>query len=170
MTSFVSSIGTMLLRELVTLRKEVEGYPSDEHLWRLVPGISNSGGTLTLHLTGNLLHFIGAVLGKTGYVRDRDAEFSTRGLSRSELLNRVDQTTATLAQTFKTLTDEVLQSRYPEAVAKMRVTTGDFLVHLLSHLAYHLGQIDYHRRIISGTGPLLGAISPSKLMSAVALD
>jgi uncharacterized damage-inducible protein DinB len=170
MTSLVSSVGTMLLRELVTLRKEVESYPSDEHIWRVVPGISNSGGTLTLHLTGNLLHFIGAVLGKTGYVRDRDAEFSTRGLPRAELLNRVDQTTATLAQTFKTLTDEVLESRYPEAVAKMRVTTGDFLVHLLSHLAYHLGQIDYHRRITSASGPLQGAISPSLLMSAVKLD
>ena len=103
-------------------------------------------------------------------MRDRDAEFSTRGLSRSELLNRVDQTTATLAQVFKTLTDEVLANQYPEPVAKMRVTTGDFLVHLLSHLAYHLGQIDYHRRMVSGTGALQGAISPSLLMSAVKLD
>jgi hypothetical protein len=78
MTSLVGAIGTMMLRELVTLRKQIEAYPSDESLWKVVPGISNSGGTLALHLAGNLQHFIGAVLGSTGYIRDRDAEFSVR--------------------------------------------------------------------------------------------
>ena len=170
MTAMVSAIGTMLLRELVTLRKEIEGYQSGEQLWRLVPGISNSGGTLALHLTGNLQHFIGAVLGGSGYVRDRDAEFSTRNLPRAEILNRIDTTTAVLSRTFTTLTESVLESRYPEAVARMRVSTGDFLVHLLSHLAYHLGQLDYHRRMTTGSGPLEGSLNPSKLMSAVKLD
>ncbi|HEX7025334.1 MAG TPA: DinB family protein [Gemmatimonadales bacterium] len=170
MTSLVGSIGTTLLRELVSLRKEVEAYPSDADLWRVPPGVSNSGGTLAIHLTGNLQHFIGAVLGKTGYVRDRDAEFAIRGLSRSEVLDRIDQTTAALARTFSSLTDDVLGSRYPEPVAKVRVLTGDFLVHLQSHLAYHLGQIDYHRRITTGTGPLPGSLSPARLGSAETLE
>lgn len=167
MNSLVSAIGILLLRELVTLRKEVEAYPSDADLWRVVPGIANSGGTLALHLTGNLQHFIGAVLGGSGYVRDRDSEFALRGLSREELTGRVDQTTAALARTFSSLTDAVLSERYPEPVARMRVSTGDFLVHLQSHLAYHLGQIDYHRRMTTGTGALAGALAPGKLVSAV---
>jgi len=166
MTSLVSAIGTLLLRELVTLRKEVEAYPSDPDLWKVVPGITNSGGTLVLHLTGNLQHFIGAVLGGSGYRRDRDVEFSTRGLSREELIGRVEQTTAALTRTFGSLTDAVLASRYPEPVAKVRVSTGDFLVHLEGHLAYHLGQIDYHRRMTTGTGALPGSLAPGKLVSA----
>jgi DinB family protein len=166
MTSLVSSIGTLLLRELVTLRKEIEAYPSDADLWKVVPGISNSGGTLALHLTGNLQHFIGAVLGRTGYVRNRDAEFAMRGLSREELVGLVEQTTAALTRTFGSLTDAVLAGRYPEPVGKVRVSTGDFLVHLEAHLGYHLGQIDYHRRIITGTGALPGSLSPGQLVSA----
>src|SRR6185503_3972087 len=97
MTSLVSSIGTLLLRELVTLRKEIEAYPSDADLWRTVPGISNSGGTLALHLTGNLQHFIGGVLGQSGYVRNRDAEFGSRDVPREELLRQVDATIASVA-------------------------------------------------------------------------
>ena len=167
MTSLVGAIGTMMLRELVTLRKEIEAYPSDESLWRVAPGITNSGGTLALHLAGNLQHFIGAVLGGSGYVRDREAEFSARGLSRSEVLNRIDQATAALSQTFRSLTDEVLGRRYPARVGKVRLSTGDFLVHLEGHLAYHLGQIDYHRRMTTGAGALSGAMSPGALVSAV---
>lgn len=167
MTSLVGAIGTMMLREMVTLRKEIEAYPSDESLWKVVPGISNSGGTLALHLAGNLQHFIGAVLGGSGYIRNREAEFSVRGLSRVEVMNLIDQATASLTHTFRSLTDEVLGRQYPERVGKVRLTTGDFLVHLEGHLAYHLGQIDYHRRITTGDGALSGAMSPGALVSAV---
>jgi len=167
MTSLVGAIGTMMLRELVTLRKQIEAYPSDESLWKVVPGISNSGGTLALHLAGNLQHFIGAVLGSSGYIRDRDAEFSVRGLSRAEVINLIDQATASLTQTFRSLTDEVLRRQYPERVGKVRLSSGDFLVHLEGHLAYHLGQIDYHRRMTTGGGALAGALSPGALVSAV---
>ena len=167
MTSLVGAIGTMMLREMVTLRKEIEAYPSDQSLWKVVPGISNSGGTLALHLAGNLQHFIGAVLGGSGYIRNREAEFSVRGLSRGEVMNLVDQATASLTHTFRSLTDEVLGRQYPERVGKVRLTTGDFLVHLEGHLAYHLGQIDYHRRMSTGGGALSGAMSPGALVSAV---
>jgi hypothetical protein len=167
MTSLVGAIGTMMLREMVTLRKEIDAYPSDESLWKVAPGISNSGGTLALHLAGNLQHFIGAVLGGSGYIRNREAEFSVRGLSRAEVMNLIDQATASLTHTFRSLTDEVLGRQYPERVGKVRLTTGDFLVHLEGHLAYHLGQIDYHRRMTTGGGALSGAMSPGALVSAV---
>ena len=167
MTSLVGAIGTMMLREMLTLRKEIDAYPSDESLWKVVPGISNSGGTLALHLAGNLQHFIGAVLGGSGYIRNRDAEFSVRGLSRAEVMNLIDQATASLTHTFRSLTDEVLGRQYPERVGKVRLTTGEFRVHLEGHLSDHLGQIDYHRRMTTGGGALSGAMSPGALVSAV---
>ena len=161
------SLQAILLRDLTTLRMELEAYPSDADLWRLVPGISNSGGTLALHLTGNLRHFIGAVLGQTGYARDRDAEFASRDTSRSALLEQVEATIAELGATLPRLSAADLDRAYPLAVAKVRVTTGEFLLHLATHFTYHLGQLDYHRRMATGGGPVGGALSPARLASAV---
>lgn len=168
MTSLGASLEAIFVRELTTLRMELEAYPSDPDVWRLVPGISNSAGTLALHLAGNLQHFIGGVLGRNGYVRNRDAEFGSRDLPRAELLRQVDQAIAAIRRTLPRLDSAALEERYPEAVAKVRVTTADFLVHLTSHLSYHLGQLDYHRRIVTGGAALTGALSPARLATAVA--
>jgi len=167
MTSVAASIAGILLRELTTLRREVEAYPSDADLWRVVPGISNSGGTLAVHLAGNLEHFVGAVLGGSGYLRDRDAEFAVRDLPRAEVVARVNRAIAAIERSFREIEDARLRAEYPEPVAKMRVNTGDFLIHLASHLSYHLGQVDYHRRITTGGAALGGAVSPTRLRSAV---
>jgi len=166
MTTLTESLAAIFNRELTTLRMEVEAYPSDAELWRSAPGISNPGGTLALHLAGNLQHFIGAVLGKSGYVRNREAEFGSRGLSREAVVGQIDQTIAVVGRTLVALSAARLEEPYPEPVAKVRVTTGDFLVHLASHLSYHLGQLDYHRRLGTGGAPLSGALSPTRLASA----
>jgi hypothetical protein len=166
MNAQAQSIAGILVRELTTLKKEVEAYPSDADLWRLPPGISNSGGTLVLHLAGNLSHFVGGMLGHTGYVRQRDAEFSARGLSRGELVRLVDETIAAVERTFRNIGPAELAMEFPEPVAKVEVNTGDFLVHLVSHLAYHLGQVDYHRRLVTGNNTALGAVAPGRLRSA----
>jgi len=166
MTSQASAIGTILVRELTSLRQEIEAYPSDADVWRVVPGISNPGGTLALHLAGNLQHFVGRVLGGTDYVRNRDLEFSARGLPKSELVAKINDAVAAVEQTFRRLDQAALESEYPEAVAKVRLNTGDFLIHLASHLAYHLGQVDYHRRIVTGSTTTVGTVSPTKLASA----
>ncbi|HEV8150928.1 MAG TPA: DinB family protein [Gemmatimonadales bacterium] len=160
------SLAAILVRELTTLRLEIEAYPFDADLWRVVPGISNSGGTLALHLVGNLQHFIGKVLGRSAYVRDRDAEFATRELSRAELVGKVTGAIAAVQRTMGSLTPEQLDAPYPEPVAKVRLLTGDFLIHLASHLSYHLGQLDYHRRIVTGGAALSGVVSPTRLWSA----
>jgi hypothetical protein len=167
MTPMVEWIGGIIRRELVSLRKEIEAYPSDADLWKAVPGISNSGGTLALHLAGNLRHFIGGVLGGSGYRRNRDGEFATRDLSRADLVREVDDAIAAVERTFSGLSDAILATDYPEKVANVRVKTGDFLVHLESHLAEHLGQIDYHRRIATGSAVTVGTVSPARLGSAV---
>jgi len=166
MTSTASAIGGILVRELTSLRQEIEAYPSDADLWRVVPGISNPGGTLALHLAGNLQHFVGRILGGTNYVRNRDLEFSARGLSKAELVGKVNDAIAAVERTFRRLDQAALESEYPEAVAKVRLNTGDFLIHLASHLAYHLGQVDYHRRIVTGSATTVGTVSPTKLASA----
>jgi hypothetical protein len=163
----VEWIGGIILRELVSLRKEIEAYPSDADLWKVVPGISNSGGTLALHLAGNLRHFIGGVLGGSGYRRNRDAEFATRDLTRADLAREVDDAIAAVERTFAGLSDAILATDYAEKVANVRVKTGDFLVHLESHLAYHLGQIDYHRRMATGSTVTVGTVAPPRLASAV---
>ncbi|HEX5724110.1 MAG TPA: DUF664 domain-containing protein [Longimicrobiaceae bacterium] len=157
----------VLTRELRALRRQVEAYPDDESPWRMLPGISNPGGTLALHLSGNLRHFVGALLGGSGYVRDRDAEFSTRSLTRRELTERID---ATLAEVTAALDGRELEpdADFPGPVMGMAVRTDEFLLHLAAHLAYHLGQVDYHRRIVTGGGPA-GALSLAELPSVRSL-
>jgi len=156
----------VLTRELVSLRKEIEAYPAEEDLWRVAEGITNPGGTLALHLAGNLQHFVGAVLGNTGYVRDRDAEFADRGVPRTEVLARIDAAIAAVEQTLPRLAESDLAREYPVPVGKFRFETGDFLIHLASHLAYHLGQVDYHRRLITKSGTTVSTVAPWRLRTA----
>ena len=63
-------------RDLGKLKEEVDSYQNEANLWIVTNDVSNSAGNLCLHLVGNLNHFIGAVLGDSGYVRQRDLEFS----------------------------------------------------------------------------------------------
>ena len=133
-------------RDLDKLRTEVTSYENEEDLWKASDGISNSAGNLCLHLTGNLKHFFGAVLGETGYVRDRDAEFADKDVSRTEMIADIDATKNVVLSTIAGLTEEDLDKPYPIEVFGHPMTTGYFLTHLATHFNYHLGQINYHRR------------------------
>lgn len=152
MNGTVASIAAIIERELRTLRSQLESYSDERDLWLVAPGISNPPGVLAAHLVGNLQHFIGARMGGTGYVRDRDAEFARRDRSRDELLAAIDETRGVIHATLAALPEHELDKDYPDVVAGVRVTTGDFLIHLATHLAYHLGQVDYHRRLLAGGG------------------
>lgn len=156
-------IRVVLARDLRAVAREVEAYPDDEALWRTAPGITNSTGTLALHLAGNLEHFIGAVLGRTGYVRDREAEFGTRDLTRAELRRRIDAAAEAVDATLTQLSPEQYAAEYPVPVGGRKLGTADFLVHLATHLAYHLGQMDYHRRILVADPATVDALSISEL-------
>ena len=136
-------------RDLSKLKEEIGLFKDEAALWKTRGEIKNSAGNLTLHLIGNLRHFFGAVLGETGYVRDRDKEFSDSGVSRDELLAGIDRATADVEATLAKLTDEDLASTYPIEVFGHPMTTEFFLFHLATHLNYHLGQINYHRRLLS---------------------
>lgn len=159
-------IAAVFLRELDALTHELDTYPTDADLWRVVPGVSNAAGTLALHLAGNLRHFVGGVLGGTGYERDRNAEFATRDVSKSALLAEMALARRDVAVALEGLDEDALRQDYPTPVGKFTVTTGEFLIHLVSHLAYHLGQVDYHRRFLTGTGAVPGVIALAALSTA----
>jgi len=136
-------------RDLAKLRTEIDGYANESDLWKTGGTIPNSAGNLCLHLTGNLKHFIGATLGDSGYVRDRDAEFSTPTSSKAQLLADIDSTAAVITSTIENLSDTDFEKTYPIEVFGEPMSTGYFLVHLTTHFNYHLGQIDYHRRLLA---------------------
>ena len=136
-------------RDLNKLREEIASYKDEADLWKLTDGISNSGGNLCLHLTGNLKHFFGAVLGENGYVRDRDLEFADKNVARSQMLADIDVTKNVVLSTLAALTEEDLDKVYPIEVFGKPMTTGFFVAHLSTHFNYHLGQINYHRRLVA---------------------
>jgi len=138
----------LFLRDLAKLRTEIELYKNEHKIWYTEGEITNSAGNLCLHLIGNLNAYIGAVLGNTGFVRDRPSEFSLRDVPRAELLKMIDDTIAVIATTLDNLNEAILTQDYPVEITEGIVNTGYFLTHLSSHLMYHLGQINYHRRLL----------------------
>ncbi|MFI5219614.1 MAG: DinB family protein [Bacteroidia bacterium] len=136
-------------RDLLKMKVEIESYPDENKLWIIKEGISNSGGNLCLHIIGNLKHFIGVTLSNTGYVRQRDDEFALKNIARSELLKQLDATIAVVNKTLPGLSEKDLIKNYPLEKYGKTVTTGYMLLHLLAHLNYHLGQVNYHRRLVS---------------------
>jgi uncharacterized damage-inducible protein DinB len=136
-------------RDLNKLREEIEQFTDEADLWTTSGGITNSAGNLCQHLTGNLRHFFGSVLGGSGYVRDRDAEFAAKGTTKADLLADIDAAAASVKDTLSKLTDDDFAKAYPIDVFGYPMTTGYFLVHLATHFNYHLGQINYHRRLLA---------------------
>jgi len=161
-----ATVAAVLARDLATLRRELEAYADERAIWATPPGAPNAAGTLALHLAGNLRHYLGAVLGGDGYVRDRDAEFARRDVPRAELLADIAEAEAAVHRALAALPDARLAEEFPQPVGERRVRIADYLVHLTVHLAYHLGQVDYHRRLVTGDGRGVGAVSPRELASA----
>lgn len=153
----------MILRELSALQRSVEAYPDDASIWAMPAGVPNAGGTLVLHLAGNLQHYVGTVLGGSGYRRDRAAEFARRDVPRAELVAEVAAAANAVEYTLPTVSAKTLSTPFPETIGGQVLTTEAFLVHLAAHLAYHLGQLDYHRRIVTGDSRGVGAISVAEL-------
>jgi hypothetical protein len=119
----------------------------DEQFWSVKEGIKNSPGNLALHVLGNLNHFIGAKLGSSGYVRDRPAEFSSGAEPRAGILDSIDQTRSVVIGTISGLSGADLRANYPNDEGEVARTVAAELVRILAHLNYHLGQINYYRRL-----------------------
>ena len=144
----IEELKTVLLKDLASLRREVEQYPDDASLWRPLPGIANPGGNLALHLAGNLQFYVGEQVGHSGYVRHRDWEFEARGLPRTRVLQEIDAAAKAVEEALTAMDPAILDQESPSTMGGKKVTGGLFLLHLCDHLGYHLGQLNYHRRMI----------------------
>ncbi|MGO4773308.1 DinB family protein [Flavobacterium sp. W22_SRS_FK3] len=143
----IQTLKSLFNRDLNKLKEEIEAYQSESQLWVIDKNISNSAGNLCLHLIGNLNTYIGAELGKTGYIRDRPLEFSAKDIPKAQLISKIEETILVVNNTLDSLKESDLEHIYTQIVFEKEMTTGFFLVHLSTHLAYHLGQINYHRRL-----------------------
>jgi uncharacterized damage-inducible protein DinB len=144
---------TLFERDLTKLRDEVLAYPDKASLWQVAGHIANPGGTLALHLAGAFRHFIGVVLGGGDYVRDRPLEFAARDVSRAELLANLTAALAIVRPTLAALTDADLDRDFPVRMGERTVSTRFFLLHQATHLGYHLGQVNYHCRLLTSPAP-----------------
>jgi uncharacterized damage-inducible protein DinB len=145
----IQEIRKLFERDLNRLVKEIEAYKTEESLWIIKDGINNSGGNLALHLVGNLKTYIGKNLGGFDYIRNREAEFSSKNIPKETLLGMIQETKSIVLKTLDSLTVNRLEKIYQEEVLGYEMTTQYFLIHLYGHLNYHLGQINYHRRLLS---------------------
>jgi hypothetical protein len=144
----IQELRKVFIKDLQKLKEEIGLYRSEQNLWKIEKQIANSAGNLCLHLVGNLNTYIGKEIGKTGYIRNREQEFALKNIPQKELVLMVENTITMLDKVMQSMTDEQLEAEYPVLVLKEKTSTGYFLFHLSSHLGYHLGQINYHRRLI----------------------
>jgi hypothetical protein len=144
----MESISNVMVRDLDKLLAELKLYRDEKSLWRIAGDIKNPAGNLSLHLCGNLQHYIGFVLGGIPYVRNRDNEFAAKDVPLPTLISEIEKAKKAISETLPRLTQQQLESDYPADVFGYPVKTLFFLVHLSAHLSYHLGQVNYHRRLV----------------------
>jgi hypothetical protein len=149
-----SELAALFARDLTRLIQELNAFPDTASVWKTAPGVSNAAGTLALHLEGGLRHFIGWHLGKIEYKRDRPLEFSARGVEQAELIMRLEAVKEMVPRVIEGLSEAQLDADFPEVVLDKPLTTRQWLIHLNGHLNYHLGQVDYLRRITTGKGAI----------------
>jgi uncharacterized damage-inducible protein DinB len=146
---FLTHIGTIIDRDLNKLEQEIKSYPDESSIWKVDGQIKNTAGNLCLHVCGNLQHYFGAVLGNSGYKRNRDNEFAATDISKAELVHEIQKAKAAVKLALSKVQLADLQKEYPEKVFDYAMTTSYFMIHLSAHLGYHLGQINYHRRLLA---------------------
>ncbi len=144
----ISTIKKIITRDLEKLKEEILLYNDERKIWVTEKKIANSAGNLCLHLVGNLNTFIGSEIGKTGYIRDRELEFSMKDVSREELVSKIEHTISVVNSSLDGLQEADMEREYALKVLPEKTSTGYFLVHLTCHLGYHLGQVNYHRRLL----------------------
>ncbi len=138
----------LFIRDLNRLRSEIESYSNEDQMWSIQNEIKNSAGNLCLHIIGNLNHFIGHIIGNSGYTRDRSFEFEGKHVSKASLLQDIDALKQSLTVIFADLSADDLEANYPIQLWDYEMSVHHFLIHLSGHMMYHIGQINYHRRLL----------------------
>ena len=152
--SLADELAALFRRDLTRLVQEIEAFPDTSTLWRTAPGIVNSAGHLALHVEGNLREYIGRQLGDVPYQRQREQEFQTTGLTAEGLAKRIESLRDLITRVLSSLSKERLEAEYPENVFGGALSMQQYLIHLHGHLNYHLGQVDYLRRFLTGGAPV----------------
>jgi len=149
MDQFINTCTEIFDRDIQLTINELEKYKSDDDIWTLPSGINNPAGTLGLHLAGNLQHFVGTILGGSDYKRDRPNEFAARDVPRLEVIAELKKAKLLVRETLESLDPATLKEDYPASWYDKPVSNYFILTHLIGHLNYHLGQINYHRRLLT---------------------
>jgi uncharacterized damage-inducible protein DinB len=145
----IETLKTIFNRDLNRLKSEIELYNNENDVWKINNGITNSAGNLCLHLVGNLNTYIGNVFFKTDYLRNRELEFSLKNIPKSELIQKIEETITVVNDSLDMISEEELKTDFPLLVLEEKMSTEFMLMHFTTHLAYHLGQINYHRRLLN---------------------
>ena len=144
----IETLQKIFKRDLEKLKQEIASYRVENNLWKVDKSIANSSGNLCLHLVGNLNAYISVEIGKTGYVRNRDLEFSLKNIPQLQLVKMIEDTIVVVEEALSKLKENDLEREYPLLIFKEKTSTGYFLIHLAVHLGYHLGQVNYHWRLL----------------------
>ena len=144
----LQTLKTIFKRDLNRLKQEIELYQNESQIWKVQKGINNSAGNLCLHVVGNLNTYIGATFGNTNYARNRELEFSLKDIPKMELIRKIEETSIVVDRSLDKLTEKELLMEFPLLVFETTTSTEFMLIHLTTHLTYHLGQINYHRRLL----------------------
>ncbi|HEX7755328.1 MAG TPA: DinB superfamily protein [Niabella sp.] len=132
-------------RDLRRIIEEINLFQKEENLWKILGSVKNSAGNLALHIIGGTNYLIGTVLANTGYIRDRAAEFSRKNVERAFLVKGLEALIPLVTQIVGTLD---MDARYPLIFDDMERANHYVMVQLTLHLNYHLGQVNYLRRIL----------------------
>ena len=147
--SITNELAALFRRDLAKFAKQIESFPTDELLWQTLPGVINPAGNLALHIEGNLSEFVGRQLGGVPYQRNRDLEFSSKQGSRADLSTLLAKLSESIPAVIEALNADQFEKQYPQVVLDRPMSTGEFLIHLYGHLNWHLGQVDYLRRMLT---------------------
>lgn len=142
------NIADLYERDLNKLIEELNLFKKEKDIWKTKGDVKNSAGNLTLHILGNLNHFIGRTLGHTDFIRQREDEFSLKDVPREKLISDINKLKEVLKDTLSKLSEEEMKNEFPLKIGDHVFTTETLLTFLLAHLNYHLGQLNYLRRII----------------------
>lgn len=157
MTTTSTELAALFTRDLARLVRQFDAL-DDAHLWQVAPGVTNSAGNLMLHLNGNLRAFVARNIGGVPYDRDRPREFAATDVPRAEVLAALSELAELIPRVLEDVSPERWDEIFPENVLGEPLTNRQFVAHLYGHLNYHLGQIDYLRRVLTREG----ALAPAK--------
>ena len=144
----IKALKELFERDLNRLKVDIAAYTDEKIMWTTTGKIKNSAGNLCIHLVGNLKHYLGNGLLNNGYVRDRNFEFSCTFMEKKELLNQIDEAIDIVKKSLDQLSEKQLKDDFPIQIWTTKTGMAFTLIHIHSHLNYHLGQINYHRRLL----------------------